>query len=274
MLTACGRRHAETGAGTLPLSCDGAPLLCARRYDEVAYATTHNAMSNAEEGWYVPCQEYGITHQLQDGVRALMLDLHDLDGQVSLCHGSCTLGSEPLLEGLEEIRLFLESDPGAVITLIFESYVDASAVEAVFTEAGLISSLHTQDPAEPWPTLGQMREAGTPLVVFSDHDAGNPAWYQDVWQYAWETPFSAETPEDLSCQRNRGEDGNPLFILNHFLTAPVSLPSLAEQVNYNPFFIERAQECQATANRLPNFVTVDFYATGDLFAVLDTLNNL
>ena len=99
---------AEAEAG---LPCNGAAPLCDRRYDQVAYPTTHNAMSNADEGWIAPNQTHGITRQLERGIRALMLDTHDDAGQTMLCHGYCFAGSKPLAEGLGEIAAFLGSHP-------------------------------------------------------------------------------------------------------------------------------------------------------------------
>ena len=43
-------------------------------------------------------------------------------------------------------------------------------------------------------------------------------------------------------------------------------------VNYDPLFLDRALECEEEGNALPNFVAVDFYDIGDLFAVVDVLN--
>jgi len=63
--------HLESGA------CNGAPELCARRVDEVVFPATHNAMSAADiPDWLFPQQEKGIPTQLQDGIRALLFDVH------------------------------------------------------------------------------------------------------------------------------------------------------------------------------------------------------
>ena len=51
-------------------------------------------------------------------------------------------------------------------------------------------------------------------------------------------------------------------------------PTLAEQINHNPLFIDRANACAAANAALPNFVTVDFYNIGDTLAVVDALNGL
>ncbi|HAB10683.1 MAG TPA: hypothetical protein DCE47_03210, partial [Planctomycetaceae bacterium] len=55
-----------------------------RRFDEVTVLMTHNAMSNRAEGWLFPNQNHGLTRQLKDGVRGLMLDVHLVGGRPHL----------------------------------------------------------------------------------------------------------------------------------------------------------------------------------------------
>lgn len=58
-------------------SCDGAAALCARRLDEVLFAGTHNSYAASDEpGWRFASQRYGISRQLDDGIRALLIDIH------------------------------------------------------------------------------------------------------------------------------------------------------------------------------------------------------
>jgi hypothetical protein len=55
--------------------CNGHAALCDRRVDQVAFLATHNAMATPDEpGWLFAAQDAGISHQLDDGVRALMID--------------------------------------------------------------------------------------------------------------------------------------------------------------------------------------------------------
>lgn len=57
--------------------CNGDQALCAKRLDQVAFLGTHNSMSaDGEPGWLFPAQNAGITQQLDDGVRALLIDTH------------------------------------------------------------------------------------------------------------------------------------------------------------------------------------------------------
>lgn len=68
------QRHGEAAAAQ---SCDGAAALCGRRLDEVVFPGTHNSFAaSAEPGWHFANQRYGISRQLDDGIRALLLDVH------------------------------------------------------------------------------------------------------------------------------------------------------------------------------------------------------
>ena len=58
-------------------ACNGAPQLCDRRIDQVSFPAAHNAMSNAEiPGWMFPHHSVAFPGQLQNGVRALLIDIH------------------------------------------------------------------------------------------------------------------------------------------------------------------------------------------------------
>jgi hypothetical protein len=58
-------------------ACNGSPLLCDRRLDEVVFPASHNSMGGADvDGWMFPNQDAGIEKQLADGVRGFMIDAH------------------------------------------------------------------------------------------------------------------------------------------------------------------------------------------------------
>ena len=110
------------------LACNGDTTLCDRPYDEVAYATTHNAFSALDDGFdpLVANQTPGMRQQLVDGVRGLMLDTHYDLGSTWLCHAFCSLGAQELgridlVEGLGWIDAYLRAHPDAIVTIIFEA---------------------------------------------------------------------------------------------------------------------------------------------------------
>ncbi len=203
-----------------PEPCNGDERLCGRTFDQVSFASTHNAMASAEAGWPAPNHKYGPARQLQDGVRALMLDLYYWNGEVTLCHSQCGLGNIPFAQFLTELRLFLEQHPREVVTLILESYVKRVDVALALVEARLEHLVHSQAAATPWPTIQGMLDGGKRLVILSDREGGSYSWYLDVWAHSWETDWNNKTPADLDCRRNRGKANNRLFILNHFISAP------------------------------------------------------
>lgn len=259
--------------------CNGRPELCGRTFDHVAYPTTHNAMSNSEEGWGNPNQHDGITRQLANGVRSMMLDTYFYGGAVVLCHAICDLGEaasvrrhELLVDGLARIREYLEVDPEAVLSIIFESYITEEQVAQAFSDAGLEGYLHEQPVADPWPTLGQLIATGKRLVVFTDDSSASLPWHHYVWDYAWETPYSFASTSAFTCAKNRGTAGAALYIFNHFLTQTWGNAGLAAQANRSPVLPDRAAQCHTEAGQLPNFVTVDFYDIGAVMPTVDTLN--
>jgi hypothetical protein len=63
-------------------------------------------------------------------------------------------------------------------------------------------------------------------------------------------------------------------LVNHWLNDFRSRVSDAAAVNAYDVVWPREAECQRTRKMLPNFVAVNFYDRGDLFAVVDRLNGL
>lgn len=255
--------------------CNGSTDLCNRRYDEVIYATTHNAYSY--DGTFLfPNQTHPVSKQLDDGVRGLMLDVYMLGGVPVVYHGSSLLGAEPFIDLLVDIKDFLDQNPNEVVTIILECYITSAQVEAAFASASLMSYLHAQPAQDPWPTLQDMINSGKRLVLFSDvNDAQNQPWYHYVWDYAVETHFSNHARTDFSCAYNRGNPANDLFILNHFVTQQTlgyGIKDSAAAVNAIPYITDRANLCWSTTGKIPNFLTVDFYETGDVFQAVDQLN--
>ncbi|MBL8601341.1 MAG: hypothetical protein JNK72_05405 [Myxococcales bacterium] len=269
----CGRARPSPRP---PSRCNGHAALCERTLDAVSFATTHNAMSTRAERFTPPNHERAMATQLVDGVRAMMLDVHPFRDEATLCHGFCTLGRRRLAEGLCDVAQFADAHPDEVLVLIFESYVSGAMIEAAAREVDLVPDLHVQPAGAPWPTLGAMVGAGRRIVMLTDAGGGEPQrpWLHALWSHAFENPYAAADEGALSCAMNRGDARNALFIFNHFLTAPLAMPELAERINHNPAFLARARRCAEARGHLPNFVTVDFYETGDLFAVVRALNGL
>lgn len=255
-------------------ACNGSDALCERRVDEVVFATTHNAMSSEEEGWKPPNQGFAVPRQLEDGVRGIVFDSHydaELGGdEPLLCHGFCSLGHKPLVDGLADLTAFLDAHPREVLVLIFEAGVSEADTEAAMAESGLLERVHAH--AGEWATLGELIAADERVIVFTSDSSAALPWHHYAYDQMWENPYAAKEPEDLSCAVDRGDAALPLFAMNHFLTNPVADDELAASINVDPFFSDRVADCMAETGDLPNFVLVDFYEIGAVFDVVARLN--
>ena len=259
--------------------CNGSIDLCSKQYNEVACLTTHNAFNSDEDGLLFPNQTHNIASQLNDDVRALMIDVYDHFGTPTAYHSVFMLGTIPLSDIFNDIKTFLDNNPNEVVTIILECYVTANDIEDEINQSGLSSYLYTHNNSIGWLTLQNMIDNDNRLVIFSDVDDASSSqnWYHYVWDYAAETHYSVGTINDFTCDFNRGDPLNDLFIFNHFVTDAnlgYGLYNESNDVNANPFFITRAQNCQNQTNKFPNFVTVDYYELGDGLAVVEELNIL
>ena len=262
--------------------CNGYESLCIKKYNEVAYLTTHNAYSSFEDGFYLPNQNLNITSQLNQGVRAFMLDVYSEDDELVLYHGTSQLGSSLFSDVLNEFQTFMDENPNEVITLILEDYSSVSELSDALFASGIMTDLYEYDEEIGWPSLQDMIDFNKRIVLFSDNYVQNPpSWFHFLWEHAVETHFSNESIDDFSCNFNRGDAQNSLFILNHFITDfPLFIGNLelyneqVEEVNSNPYFINRVYDCVSEKDKFPNFITVDFYDVGNSLEVVNILNEL
>ncbi len=251
--------------------CNGSEALCDRPFSAVVLPGTHNAMSNAADGWIAPNQNVGIEAQLEDGIRGLLLDTHDWAGEPHLCHSNCLLGSRPLDEALEGIDAFLRANPNEVLAIIFQDGISAQATEEVFVATGLIDHVYRHTGGD-WPTLGAMIDASTRLVVTAEASGPPPAWYHHAWDLFSDSPYSFSDVDDFSCGPNRGDAGNDLFLLNHWIGNPLPNRDASTAANAGAVLRARVQDCLDVRGRLPTLFAVDHHDIGDLLAVVAELN--
>ena len=189
-----------------------------------------------------------------------------------LCHTLCELGAEPLDQELGAIRRFMDRHPDQVLVLIVEDYVPPPVIEKAFERTGLLSQAATLKPRAPLPTLGKLIERGTRLVVFAEEKGGSPPWYMPAFSYIQDTPLGARRPSSLSCARFRGNPGNAVLKLNHWLdTFPPS--RTAERAIGRPRALRRRiAKCTRERGRAPGIVAVDFYDQTAVVQVARALN--
>ena len=294
-------------AGASARRCLGSAQMCSMRYDEVAYLTTHNAMATTAARFLGPLQDSDIISQLDEGARAMQIDTYrwessdevakrlassdlppDLKAELPrlinmfnpprpglwLCHSVCRAGASPLVPTLERLRTWLDANPGEIVTLIIEDEITPEQTEQAFAAAGLTRLIFTPsaDPQAEWPTLGQMVRFDRRLVVFAEQADGPAPWYRNFYKYGMETPFSASSPADLTCEPFRGGVGKRLFLLNNFITTSGGSRLDAATVNARNFLLDRVHRCETQRDHPVNFVAVDYATIGDALGAVDALN--
>lgn len=266
----------ETTAGEA-LPCNGSPLLCDRRLDEVTLPATHNSIA-AEDNGFPPInrnQHFGLRRQLDDGIRGLLLDVAEFEGGTWLCHGLCNLAKVPHIDAVNDIGGFLDEHPREVIVIIYQDSAPVEAITADWETAGYADLVVTYDGGE-WPTLGALIDADTRVLVTAEVGGPPPAWFHHAWDVVWDTPYTFHSIAELSCAMNRGTPGTGLFLVNHWISTASDLPDEASDVLANAMDVlgPRADECAAQWMHPINLLAVDFYDQGDLFAVVAAHNGV
>jgi hypothetical protein len=201
-----------------------------------------------------------------------------------LCHSFCELGATRLDSVLEDLRTFLVANPGAVVVVINQDYVTPADFVGAVEDAGLDELAYRGSVSGEWPTLRELIDSGQRVVFLAENHAGAAPWYRLAYdRITEETPYAFKKVAQLTgadglaktCEPNRGPEGAPLFLLNHWVTTdPVPLPSDAAKLNAKDVLLARARACRRIRKHFMNLVAVNFYREGNLFGVVDTLNGV
>lgn len=200
----------------------------------------------------------------------------DARQDVFLCHNFCELGAVRARDSFTVFRRFLERHPSTVLVWVVQDELPAKRLLPVLHEAGLDRYVATVDWSRPLPTLGSLIASGERLVIGLEHGDLGPA-IPNVFRdgVIQEVPYNYRSVVDLtapdSCRPFRGRPDAPLFQFNHWVT-PASL-SASAVANTDAVLGDRARRCMLERGLLPNLVAVDFYERGDLFPVVDALND-
>jgi hypothetical protein len=201
-----------------------------------------------------------------------------------LCHSFCELGGTRLDEVLHQLRDFLVANPGEVVVIVNQDYVTPDDFVGAVEDAGLDELAYRGPVSGEWPTLREMIDSDQRVVFLAENEAGGAPWYRLAYAaITEETPYSFSRPAQLvgastlasTCRPNRGPEGAPLFLVNHWTTTdPLPLPSHADAVNaYRPL-LRRLRTCERIRDHIPNLVAANFYERGDLLRAVDALNGV
>lgn len=281
---------AETSDAASPeiRACNGHADLCDRPLDKVVFPGAHNAMSNADEGWSAPNHNYGLKRQLEDGVRAFLLDTHkwkhpkEAAEDLWLCHGFCALGAVRMVDAFTTFATFLAAHPHEVVIWVLEDNTSGQDIRDGLEKTGLLARVHVHEAGAAFPTLGALIDADQRLLITAQSGGPPPPWYHHYNAIGFDTPYEYHSMEELqqaggpqdSCRRYRGKEGGELFLMNHWVAKVLPTVEWSSQANVRQVIVDRARRCAKLHGRLPTIVAVDHYDVGDLFGAVRELNGL
>lgn len=239
---------------------------------------THNAMNNTEKGYIIPNQTHSITNQLKNGVRGLMIDTYDgTDGIALTYHTIAALGSQKLVDVLKEIKDFLNTNPYAIISIIFQNEGSNVQLQKAIDSLDLNNIAYIHNGSD-WPTLQSMVDNNQRLVMFIERDKTPQVNYlMHAWSSIFDTKYTYSNVSQFDTEVNRGGSGTKeLYLVNHWLGNTIGLPdkNLAPQANNRAVLGNRVQNCSSDNNHFINYLGVDFYEIGDAKSVVDSINSV
>ncbi len=275
-----------------------------KHYNRVSWLITHNAFNSIDEikQDVDPNQHYTLVDQLNDGVRAFMLDIHPIHGGLRMQHGTSPESSyKDLCDFLINLKAFLVANSEEVVTLYLEVYGDiAGDLDETFKGRGpgtqdfagqdwdLSAFLyyHPGQKFDVWPTVNTMISSGARLVVFREnHDSTSDApfdalgWCHDQWKCTAETPWDSKTWAHLHVNTNmitgRGRRDAPLLTLYHQPSRTTGgSAGFASTANLDDYLFARCIIAWKLTGLRPS-PAVDFYQSGDQMPLgINTLNTV
>lgn len=275
--------------------CNGYDAYCTLRYDETCFAATHDSAANSAEFWQHPVQDQTLRGQLNYGIRALMLSVHDDGGVATVCRGRCDEGNTPLSVLLADVATFFDENPREVVTLLIDAEVSADRLADELRALSLDGLALPHAATDEWPTLEEMIDAGQRLVVFASTPDAGPAWLLDRHAFIWETGKDWPSVSAMTCNPAVGDASRPLYLVHHNLVgsddegasaggmgggggqpseADSSPLALATEANEFSVVTGRLEHCEAQHRRRPSFVAVDFSRVGDAQGATQVMNGV
>ncbi|RMZ91063.1 hypothetical protein DV736_g1707, partial [Chaetothyriales sp. CBS 134916] len=288
---------------TNTVPCNGYSQFCSRLYSNITHVAAHNSPF-VRPGNVASNQMLDVTTQLNDGIRMLQFQVHNLNGTMTLCHSSCDLLNVGALEDyLITVVEWMKRNPYDVLTILMGNYnyVNPELFVDPVVNSGLINYVYTA-PTVPmslddWPSLGEMILRNHRAVVMLDYEANQQKipWLLDEFSQMWETPFSP-TDRAFPCTAQRPPDqshntsSQMMYMANHNLNVKISFAGISIEAPAYSIVNETnavsgygsagytSGNCTADWGRPPNFLLIDFYNVGNfngsVFQVAADANNV
>lgn len=250
-------------------------------FNHYSWLTTHNSFASRAANLSIDSkissvmnQEDSITDQLRNGVRGIMLDMHDYYGDIWLCRGPCTIFTafQPAINVLREINTFLTRHRTEIVTVFIKDRVTSpNGVNKVFNKAGLrkfwFPVYKMPKNGSDWLTVKKMLRMNHRLIVFTSNatkEASERIAYE--WNYVVENKYGNDGMGRGHCL-HRAESfpmnttTKSLVLMNYYRNVLNSNEACRD--NSSPL-IRKMHTCYKDAgNRWPNYIAVDFYKRGD-----------
>jgi hypothetical protein len=268
-----------------------------RRYDQVCWLAAHNAFSSRAYRWIYNQQTMTFDEMYDFGVRCFSIDIHwhkycsACSGdarEVAMMHGTSTvLNTVVQRQGPpQRFSEFLEVLSGwlgdmqksrDIVTVTLESYIgDMDTINDLLDAHGLRDKMYVhRRNRDPWPTLGELRQAGTRLIVFSNNrgDCGTMSGVHYAPRFISSNHWDyRENPDGGVILRDRGA----LVKFNHIQPNSVNIGKRYQKFNAYTHMRDRAKayrEALGDPSRIPNFVNVDFVHIGNVKSLVEKFNN-
>lgn len=264
-----------------------------RHFDDMSWLTSHNAfVNNSDSFWIAPNQgDSSLAKQLDEGVTALMLDIHSYKGKATLCHNNCK--GLPLIsprqdfqKALNTVADHLSRNPEAIITIFLEDYASHDELRDALNGSRLKAFIF--DPYKEdvknrgWPKVRDMVSANKRVFIVSDHPGKNDLGVAYGPEFTVENYWSmGDLAKDRGCRSrwddvalNRKEEHfERLFVMNHFRNVPTTITAGIDN-RFNDIWTRMERECVAAAGKKPNYIAVDYVGSADFGArrAVETLN--
>ena len=215
--------------------CNNYPEFCSRSYSNITYVAAHNSPfispNNAAAN-----QLYGVTEQLNDGIRMLQGQTHFVDNTMYYCHTSCDILNAGSAESyFANITRWIEGHYFDVVTLLIGNADFRPVTDYVAPlESSGLSKYAYIPPKVPmngteWPELQEMILVSKRIVIFMDYntDQNEVPYILDQFSQVWETPFSP-TDRNFPCTVQRPPDlsdedaGRRMYMANHNLNTEIT----------------------------------------------------
>eukprot|EP00578_Thalassiosira_sp_NH16_P004205 CAMPEP_0181141338 /NCGR_PEP_ID=MMETSP1071-20121207/35770_1 /TAXON_ID=35127 /ORGANISM="Thalassiosira sp., Strain NH16" /LENGTH=462 /DNA_ID=CAMNT_0023228321 /DNA_START=45 /DNA_END=1431 /DNA_ORIENTATION=- len=283
-------------ANTCDKCCNGLASNCDLPVNDVLFPMVHNAHSSYADNFMGANNNRPFEEALVAGYRALGMKTCECEGFLSkvllerdeewglgssnlgFCHTACGAGVRDPKDVMTNLKTFLETNPREVLIIKFDMGEGSSAdLRTALQYSGLLEYVyHPQDEyyIEEWPTLKQLIDNNTRLILFGSGDGMDscPAYDCDDGILYANDHFSTTSDLEGCDPTISGDVFVGYLMMNHYEEGKMKIPSpkRARDLNSYANLEERFETCEG--QRMPNLLAVEFWDEGEALDFVKNLN--